>query len=356
MPNRLLLSLFAIAFATLAGCSDLQPRLLSGTLKGGKPLVDIPVWRETTPVASADDAADDPAIWVHPDDPSGSLIIGTNKQQGLVVYDLQGREVQRLDTGRPNNIDLRQGVELNGAVVDLAVASNRSGNTLDIFRIDRQTGQLALVGLQALDLPEPYGTCMYHAADGSVHVFVNDKDGRYQQWEIQSLMPLRLSLVRQFSVATQPEGCTADDQTGNLFVGEEGRGVWVLGASPDWVGQAELIASVESDILSADVEGMDLWRTDERTLLIVSSQGDYSYALFNGIAPFEYLGSFQLVDNQTGVDGVEETDGLAVTSRSLGVGLERGLLVVQDGFNQHPTENQNFKMVPFQRVERMLGR
>ena len=36
---------------------------------------------ETEPVASSDDTADDPCIWVHPTDPSLSLIIGTDKDE-----------------------------------------------------------------------------------------------------------------------------------------------------------------------------------------------------------------------------------------------------------------------------------
>ena len=45
----------------------------------------------TEPVPSAGDAADDPAIWIHPDDPARSLVIGTDKKGGLEAYSLDGR-------------------------------------------------------------------------------------------------------------------------------------------------------------------------------------------------------------------------------------------------------------------------
>ena len=45
---------------------------------------------ETQPVATDGDAADDPAIWLHPSNPERSLVIGTNKQSGLTVYNLRG--------------------------------------------------------------------------------------------------------------------------------------------------------------------------------------------------------------------------------------------------------------------------
>lgn len=61
---------------------------------------------ETTPVETGGDAADDPAIWIDPVDPSRSVIIATQKQSGLYVYDLSGKMLQFLADGRMNNVDL----------------------------------------------------------------------------------------------------------------------------------------------------------------------------------------------------------------------------------------------------------
>ncbi len=58
---------------------------------------------------NASDAAGDPAIWVHPTDKSRNLIIGTDKKNGLDVYDLASKRVQTLQDGRMNNVDLRYG-------------------------------------------------------------------------------------------------------------------------------------------------------------------------------------------------------------------------------------------------------
>src|SRR5210317_39521 len=62
---------------------------------------------ETEPVPSGGDAADDPAIWIHPTDPGLSTIIGTDKRGGLAVYALDGTELQYIPAGRLNNVDLR---------------------------------------------------------------------------------------------------------------------------------------------------------------------------------------------------------------------------------------------------------
>ena len=56
----------------------------------------VPAFRETAGMGMTGDAADDPAIWVHPTDTSKSLILGTNKDVGVYVYGLDGSEKQRL--------------------------------------------------------------------------------------------------------------------------------------------------------------------------------------------------------------------------------------------------------------------
>ena len=61
------------------------------------------------PVPSRGDAADDPAIWIHPDAPEQSLVVGTDKRSGLLVYDLSGNQLQHLVAGNLNNVDLRTG-------------------------------------------------------------------------------------------------------------------------------------------------------------------------------------------------------------------------------------------------------
>lgn len=54
------------------------------------------------------DTADDSAIWIHPIDPSQSIIIGDDKNGGMMVWDLTGAEIQYIDaTKRLNNVDIR---------------------------------------------------------------------------------------------------------------------------------------------------------------------------------------------------------------------------------------------------------
>ena len=339
----------------VSGCA--QQHITSATSKNDIAVAEVTAVYETTPVASRGDAADDPAIWVHPRKPGESRVLGTDKRRGLMVYDLRGEQVQALAVGRVNNVDLRQALEFDNTLIDIAVATNRTDISLDVFVIDRDSGEVRLLGQQPLDLTEPYGVCMYRDSGGAAYAFVNDKDGRYQQWHLRSLNPFSLELVRRFQVATQPEGCAADDTTGQLFVGEEGAGVWQLSADPQSSAAPVSIDSVDADVLVADVEGMDIYRVDADTAyLIVSSQGDYTYAVYQLGDQVIYRGSFRVIDTPNdGVDGAEETDGLAVTNANLGAPFETGMMVFQDGFNRQPKAPQNFKYVPWHAVAEALG-
>ena len=55
------------------------------------------------------DAADDPAIWRNPIDPSRSTVIGNDKGGALEVYDLSGARIQRFTGGFFGNVDVRSG-------------------------------------------------------------------------------------------------------------------------------------------------------------------------------------------------------------------------------------------------------
>lgn len=318
---------------------------------------------ETQPVRSVGDAADDPAIWVDPRDPARSVVLATNKRAGLGVYDMRGEELQFLEVGRMNNVDLRTGFALGGEEVVLVTASDRDRGAIAIFRLDPATRTLRDVedGVQETGFDDPYGLCMYRSADtGKVYTFVNAKDGTFRQWEMVDAGNGRVGteLVREFSVPSQPEGCVADDERGELWLGEEDAALWLIGAGPDAGTEPVVVERIEDNpALADDIEGVGLYDLgDGRGYVVASSQGNNSYAVYRREGEREYLGSFVIAaDPVLGIDGVSETDGLEVTSRSLGPGFEQGAVVVQDGANVMPVENQNFKYVPWKSVADALG-
>lgn len=350
-----------LCLSIVSACStefERYPERIIRQEKRSIPVANLFATAETTPVSSTGDAADDPAIWWNERDPSRSLVLGTNKQQGLLVYTLDGELTQSLEAGRVNNVDLRQAATFeNEHTHSIAVASNRSANTLSIFTVDHD-GTLTLVGNHPLSLPEPYGACLYQNSSQQTFVLVNDKNGQYQQWLLESLSPLKLSLVRSFLLASQPEGCAAHDNTGTLFFGEEEYGVWKLDLDQQ-NSQAQLLATVNDGVLVADVEGMDIYRGKTTDYLVVSSQGDNSYAVYDiglDAAKFDYQGSFRVVlDEQANIDGSQETDGITISSQAFGPNYPLGFIAIQDGFNRAPKQAQNFKYLDWRKVKRALS-
>ncbi len=340
-------------------------KLATGDAAGSKPKADFAVVRptmETTPVAHDGDAADDPAIWANPADPAKSAIIATDKKGGLLVYDLAGKPLQYLADGKMNNVDLRSGFKLGGKDVILVTASDRTHKSIAIYTLDPATRQLTSVadGVQATGLSDPYGLCMYRGKKGATYVFISDPDGLVRQWKLvaQANGKVRAVQVRDVKFDTQTEGCVADDETGALYVAEEDVALWRLGAEPSDNRPPKAVDRVAANpALKDDLEGVGIYaQPGGKGFIVVSSQGNDSYAVYRREGDNAYVGSFSVVaDGAKGIDGISETDGLEVTSASLGAGLEGGAFVAQDGRNVFPPEHQNFKLVPWSAIARALG-
>ncbi len=315
-------------------------------------LPEVKAQAETAPMPQYGDAADDPALWVHPTEASHSLVVGTNKRQGLFIYNLDGEKVQQLDIGRLNNVDIRYGMNINGNIVDIAVASNRDLNALSVFSIDRQSRLFELVATISTPLQDIYGLCMYQDSNGLMYTFANDSNGTFLQYALSADgSSVTGELVREFKVATQPEGCVADDQLGQLFIGEEDVGIWTLGAGAQDSTSLHSVATV-GGLLHDDVEGLALYRKNGRSVLLASSQGNDSYVLFATTPPYQALGAFRIgLNAEAGIDGASETDGLEVSSVNLGGPFSEGILIVQDGRNVLPAQEQNFKLVPWRDIQ-----
>ncbi len=200
------------------------------------PIVPAPSVRETTPVESTGDAMDDPAVWVHPTDPSRSLVIGNNKQGALETYDLEGNRVQQLSDAVTfwGNVDVRQGVPVAGVVGDIVAVYHRG---LQLYRVDPSTRLLTRVNEETA-IPTPgEGLCLYSSPEtGRLYAFVIAISGTLRQFEIRDDDQdglLEGVEVRQFAVGSEAEGCVADDERGALYVSEEEVGLWRYGAEPE---------------------------------------------------------------------------------------------------------------------------
>lgn len=337
-----------------------------GSKKAGKHIENIvSAVIETTPVPQKknEDSADDPAIWINSDNLSESIIFGTDKKGGLAAYKLDGTELSYYHVGNMNNCDIRYNFEHENSSSDILAASNRSHHSLSLYRI-RPQGKLdslhnRIIKSEMTD--EVYGLCMYKSSEtGRFYVFMNSKAGEVEQWElINKNHKIDGKLVRSFNLGTQTEGMVADDETGIIYIGCEIKGIYKFDAEPERSIEGTYIenSSEENPNIKYDVEGLAIYDSGNgEGYLIASSQGNYSYAVFERRGNNKYLGSFRIVDGKE-IDGVEETDGLDVTTIPLGPEFSSGMLVVQDGFNYdgRKKKSQNFKLVSWEEVEKYLN-
>ena len=309
---------------------------------------------ETAPVPNTGDAADDPAIWVNPADPSQSTVIGTDKLGGLAVYDLAGKELQYLKIGRLDNVDLRQGFKLSGKSVALVTAGNRADNSIAIYRVNEKSRLLEEVGARAITTLPVYGSCMYRSAKTeSVYYFATSKSGDVEQWELfdNGRGKVDGKRVRAFKVGTVTEGCVADDDLGQLYISEEAVGIWKYGAEPDaGTTRTQVDKTGPGGHLVPDVEGLAIAYGPNGTgYLMASSQGNHSYVVYRREGSNAFVKQFRIAAGD-GIDGTEDTDGVDVTMTPLGSTFPHGMFVAQDGLNDNG--NQNFKLIP---LERILG-
>ncbi|MFF2040647.1 phytase [Kitasatospora sp. NPDC058170] len=191
----------------------------------------------------------------------------------------------------------------------------------------------------------------------------------------------------------QIEGMVVDPDSEDLYVGQEDVGIWKLDADLDVDvtddDDLELVEKVRSfgrpatydpasetcvegadpgfggQHISADVEGLTIWRDPEDPkddgYLLVSSQGDNTFAVFSRDDDNEFVRTFRVGAGTAAgsPDGSEECDGAAVTSAPLGRRFPHGLLVVQDGHNTPAGSgagggertDTDFKFVDWKKVE-----
>ncbi len=312
---------------------------------------------QTAPVPHNGDAADDPAVWIHPQQPELSLILGTDKQGGLHSYNMDGSEHELVSDGtKPNNVDVLYGFKLDGRTMDLAVASVRASGRMGvkIWAIDAATRRLSEVqygeSVPVLGGSEPIGACGYRSArTGRFYFFVTDEDGQVEQYELADAGGGKINgtKVRTFTVSSLAEGCVADEELGFLYLGEEDLGIWKFGAEPDAGGNGELAARVGENGLTADVEGLSIYYAGQgRGYLIASSQGNNTYKVYERSGANRYLLTIDPKGGQ--IDDVSDTDGICVTSSPTSRQFAQGLFIVQDGSNTGG--NQNFKLYAWEDI------
>lgn len=324
------------------------------------PVLDVAPKFATDPVTKD---ADDPAIWIHPNDPSKSLIIGTDKTEatgGLFVFGLNGKtrqHIQGLD--RPNNVDVEYGFSLGGKKVDLVVATERMKRRLVVYRVEPATqtlvdvtGQTGVFANENGERQAPMGIALYRRPkDGAVFAIVSPKEGPTSgylgQYRLQDdgngkVDAIEVRRFGNFSGDGEIEALVVDDEAGYLYAADEAFGIRKYHADPDAPAAEKELASFGHELYQGDREGMALYATGPKTGYLISSnqlEGNSEVLIYDRQAPHNLRGKVRL--------GADSTDGLEVTNARL-PGFRNGFLVVMN------SKGRNFLVADWRDIRRAI--
>jgi 3-phytase len=359
--TALLFASIAILLATSAGCRRTSPAPDEDSTKpppNPSPLSKALEIESEYSTAQLSNDPDDPAIWVHPDDPSRSLILGTMKVAApagaVVVFGMDGQVrqlISRID--RPNNIDVEYGVTLDGRAVDIAVATERLARQLRVFRIDPRAGQLVDLGGipilegQAGEAGAPMGIGLYRRPrDGAVFAIVAPKEGPREGYLWQYRLSdagggrLKATFVRRlgtFSATSvreenEIEAVAVDDELGYVYYADEADGVHKWHADPEHPDAGRELAHFARSGYRGDREGLGIYALPDGTGYIVATDQldeDSEYHLYprEGAPGSPHDHSREIAVLRGGADA---TDGIEISSRALGPGLPNGVFVAMN--------------------------
>jgi 3-phytase len=305
---------------------------------------------ETAPVA---EDPDDPAIWIHPSDPGRSLILGTNKTPApggaLVVFGMDGKARQTVSgIDRPNNVDVEYGLLLDSHPTDIAVLTERLQRRLRVFRIAADGSGLTDIGGppvfegQQGEQAAPMGVALYRRPrDGAIFAIVGRKEGPRQGYlwqyrlEDDGTGKVKATKVRGFGAFSgdgEIEAIAVDDALGYVYYADEGDGIHKWHADPDHPDAARELAHFGRTGFREDREGIAIYaRADGTGYIVCTDQidGNSRYLLFRREgAPGNPHDHDEVVKVVAG--GADSTDGIEVTSASLGPRFPNGALIAMN--------------------------
>ena len=327
--------------------------------------VEVEAIYETPPVVTKGDAADDPPIWLNKSNPSNSIVFGTDKKSGIYSYNLQGQELSYTNLGNINNIDTRTinvGDDENISDVTFLFASNRTLGSVDLWVFEDNEIRQKLENNSWKVPSKPsfrgksdiivYGICAgIDAKYGLVAFLTEDTGPRVEVW---NLTEDGLNLITTFNNGGESEGCVYDDQNRTLFISEEEvRGVLKAYRLDDSFDFSEpYIVDSRDGQIGGDPEGVSLYKTPNNSgYLILSSQGDSKFNLYDRNYPYGYITSFRIGSSKS-IDNVTDTDGIETINFKLSDEYPEGIMIAQDGYNKDGlwSKKQNFKFVSFQDI------
>lgn len=317
---------------------------LTISCNGGKTQENTSVVKPLYISEPVDFDTDDPAIWINPQNPAQSLVIGTDKDTngGLYVFDLKGKIIKNKTIKglkRPDNVDIAYGLLLGGKKTDIAVTTERYTHKLRIFSLPEMKpvdkgGIPVFVGETGVEYRDLMGIAMYTDPTGKVYVIVGRKSGPKEGsylWQYaltdDGKGNVKAELVRKFgkySGKKEIEAIAVDNELGFVYYCDEQVGVRKYYAAPA-KGNEELALFGKGDF-AVDNEGIAIYKTPgNKGYIVVSDQGAQQLKVYDRVGqanvanPHPLLATIKYSANQT--------DGIDVVSVPLNSDFKHGLLV-----------------------------
>lgn len=328
---RILITLVLVYF-TLFGCKEKTTDKVS----------DVLIPTITTEKVPTD--TDDPAIWIHPTDPSQSLIIGTDKggdsgKGGLYVFDMNGKiDTKRSVTylKRPNNVDIAYGLVVNGSKTDIAVCTERNTNSIRVFSLPEMVA-IDGGGIPVFEddsLRAPMGVALYTDLNtNNIYAIVGRKTGPAEGYLYQYILTadtngiVKGNLKRKFgkfSGKKEIEAIMVDNELGYVYCSDEGIGVRKYYAHPD-SSSVELVLFAKTGI-AEDHEGLSMYKANDGTgYILLSDQQANQFHVFHREGTKENKHDHPLIKIiKTSTD---ESDGSDITNVAINDQFKNGLFV-----------------------------
>ncbi|OED45151.1 3-phytase, partial [Flavobacteriaceae bacterium (ex Bugula neritina AB1)] len=283
---------------------------------------------------------DDPAIWIHPTDPSKSIVFGTDKDTNGAIYafDLNGKVMEDKvipNIKYPNNIDLEYGFKLNDSTTtDIIVFTERERNRIRLFSVpdmkSLDNGGFPVFEDEIdLELRRPMGVALYKNPENqTISAIVSRKVGPkenylYQYTFISDSLGVTSELIRKFGTFSgekEIEAIAVDDALGFVYYSDEGVGIRKYYADPV-KGDKEL-AFFGGEYFKDDIEGIAIAvKPNEEGVLIVSDQQKGQFNIFSR-KENKFIKAVNL--------GTVETDGCDVVTVPLNPTFKNGLFVAMN--------------------------
>ena len=291
---------------------------------------------------------DDPAIWIHPTDPSQSLIVGTDKNPedgALCVFDLNGK-IQPEKTIRPllrvNNVDIEYGLMLGGELVDIAVSTERGANKIRVHSLPDMK-EIDNGGIDVFTDQEerrPMGISLYkRPSDGTIYAIVGRKSGPAEgylwQYKLEddghgNVIGVKVREFGAYSGLNEIEAIAVDDPLGYVYYSDEGSGIRKYHADPDAPGAPTELAFFGTvfgpEGFTRDNEGISIYQINDGTgYILVSDQHANKFRIYTREGEADDPHNHQFVKSVS--VSTNESDGSDVTSIVLDERFPSGLFV-----------------------------